>query len=393
MARWLQNDLAANTQEWIIAFWHHPPYTRGAYDSDSLWRLEQMRSNFLPILESHGVDLVLAGHSHAYERSMFINGHYGTSDTFDDVYVLDEGDGSATGDGSYNKLADSNAGTVYTVAGSSGKVSRNVTRNHPVMISKIKELGSMVIDVQGNRLDAVFLDGDSDVLDRFSIVHQSTPEPPTAAVESIGSANLDHDRIQGNRWIRFNFSPQNSGTHTISVAWSGSADIRYSVYQAISDGPDQRIDLIDNASPAQWHGELDSSKQYYLGVWSSSGSTSVTATLEAHATDPVEEPVLVTLSQGTLDSERNEGSRWVSLKFDTLSTESHTVSVAWENNAADIQFRVKDANGANLSPVIKESNPSEWSGILQGNREYSVNIWSRDGVSDYTVTIHADSSP
>ncbi len=29
MANWLRADLAATTNQWIIAFWHHPPYTKG----------------------------------------------------------------------------------------------------------------------------------------------------------------------------------------------------------------------------------------------------------------------------------------------------------------------------------------------------------------------------
>ena len=29
MATWLQNDLAANTQQWTIAYWHHPPVHEG----------------------------------------------------------------------------------------------------------------------------------------------------------------------------------------------------------------------------------------------------------------------------------------------------------------------------------------------------------------------------
>ena len=82
MANWLRNDLANNTQDWLIAFFHHPPYSKGSHNSDTETELIQMRQNFLPILEEHGVDLVLSGHSHAYERSKFIDGHYGSSGTF-----------------------------------------------------------------------------------------------------------------------------------------------------------------------------------------------------------------------------------------------------------------------------------------------------------------------
>src|SRR5262245_17157045 len=35
MASWLRADLAATPREWVIAFWHHPPYTKGSHDSDN----------------------------------------------------------------------------------------------------------------------------------------------------------------------------------------------------------------------------------------------------------------------------------------------------------------------------------------------------------------------
>ena len=79
MLTWLEADLAANTNEWLIAFWHHPPYSKGSHDSDWEMELIQMRENALPLLESYGVDLVLSGHSHCYERSYFLDGHYGRS--------------------------------------------------------------------------------------------------------------------------------------------------------------------------------------------------------------------------------------------------------------------------------------------------------------------------
>ena len=81
MAHWLATDLAATSADWVIAFWHHPPYSKGSHDSDSAVELVEMRQNILPILEDGGVDLVLSGHSHAYERSALLDGHYGLSTT------------------------------------------------------------------------------------------------------------------------------------------------------------------------------------------------------------------------------------------------------------------------------------------------------------------------
>ena len=35
MLTWLENDLAATTEEFVICFWHHPPYTKGSHNSDT----------------------------------------------------------------------------------------------------------------------------------------------------------------------------------------------------------------------------------------------------------------------------------------------------------------------------------------------------------------------
>ena len=49
------------------------------------------------------MDLVLTGHSHSYERSFLIDGHYGTSSTFTASMKIDGGDGRIDGDGEYQK--------------------------------------------------------------------------------------------------------------------------------------------------------------------------------------------------------------------------------------------------------------------------------------------------
>jgi hypothetical protein len=135
MLTWLQADLAANTKQWLIAFWHHPPYSKGSHNSDTETVLVEMRVNVLPILEAYGVDLVLSGHSHSYERSYLIDGHYGVSSTFTSAMQVNGGDGRPTGNGAYSKLTlgpGAHEGAVYAVAGSSGKISGGAL-NHPAM--------------------------------------------------------------------------------------------------------------------------------------------------------------------------------------------------------------------------------------------------------------------
>ena len=118
-----------------------------------------------------GVDLVLCGHSHGYERSFYLNGHYGTSSTLTSTMIVDRGDGRPTGSGAYNRLATSNRGAVYVVAGSSGQAS-SAPYNHPAMYVSLARLGSLVVDVDGRQLNATFLDNNAVAADTFSIQHR-----------------------------------------------------------------------------------------------------------------------------------------------------------------------------------------------------------------------------
>jgi hypothetical protein len=176
---WLQNDLASTLQPWIIAYWHHPPYSKGSHNSDTEDELIEMRQNILPILEAGGVDLVLTGHSHSYERSFLINGHYGLSTTFTDSMKKNGGDGRADGNGVYTKSTYGpvpQEGTVYVVAGNGGQLGGGLF-NHPAMFNSQNVLGSIILDINANRLDAKFLKSNGTIGDYFTIVKGPTSPP------------------------------------------------------------------------------------------------------------------------------------------------------------------------------------------------------------------------
>jgi hypothetical protein len=190
--------LAANKKPWTIAFWHHSPYSKSLYDSDKETQLIEMRRNVLPILENGGVDLVLSGHSHSYERSFLLEGHYGLSGTLTNAMIRNSGDGRVDGDGAYLKTTYapvSHQGTVYLVTGSSGEVG-NAVLNHPAMRFSLNALGSVVLDVDSNRVDAKFLDEQGGIRDYFTMIKSEKSNPPPLApshlaVKIIGSSTIN----------------------------------------------------------------------------------------------------------------------------------------------------------------------------------------------------------
>jgi predicted phosphodiesterase len=62
--KWLQKELANSDSDWKIAFFHHPLYSSGEKHGSDL----ELRKQLEPLFLEHGVDLVLTGHEHFYER-------------------------------------------------------------------------------------------------------------------------------------------------------------------------------------------------------------------------------------------------------------------------------------------------------------------------------------
>lgn len=61
--------LASSEARWKIVALHHPPYSAG-YQGSS----KHVREVYAPIFEQYGVQLVLSGHDHDYQRSKPMNG-------------------------------------------------------------------------------------------------------------------------------------------------------------------------------------------------------------------------------------------------------------------------------------------------------------------------------
>lgn len=98
MFDWLRSDLQQTSQPWKIAVLHHSPYSVGkSHGSD-----QRARSKLVPIFEQYGVQLVLSGHDHTYQRSKpLLDGQITTTQQGGVVYIV-SGAGSAASYGCGN---------------------------------------------------------------------------------------------------------------------------------------------------------------------------------------------------------------------------------------------------------------------------------------------------
>ncbi len=245
-AVWLQNDLASTTRTWIIVMFHHPSYSKGSHNSDAEAQMVLMREVYNPIMEAGGVDLVLNGHSHNYERSVLLDGHYGVSSTITPAMKKDTGNGSTTGittsfttagdsgkvrnaangfvatatvngavippDGAYMKPLTGprdHFGTVYHVAGMSGQADGG-SIDHAAMYISYDTVGTVNLDINGNTLVATYIQADGNTPDNYTIIKQ-------------GAADTDGDGIPdayeiANGLSRYNNDAQGTGGDSDGLA-------------------------------------------------------------------------------------------------------------------------------------------------------------------------------
>jgi len=178
-AVWLKADLAANNKKWTIAYWHHPPYTMGSHNSDTETDLVAVRSKFIRILERAGVDMIITGHSHDYERSKLMNGYYGNEASFSSS-LYNKSISTGLYDGSANSCPyekDSTSkkiGTVYVLSGSAGQLGgQQGSFPHDAMYySNATNGGTFILDIEDNKLDAKWLCADGVIRDQFTMVKE-----------------------------------------------------------------------------------------------------------------------------------------------------------------------------------------------------------------------------
>jgi hypothetical protein len=125
--------------------------------------------------------LVLSGHSHVYERSKLIKGHYGLSGTYNSS-LYPAGNEVSQSTGKFNSPTtcpyikssiQSDGGIVYATIGAGSQLGAiQGTWPHPAVAVSYtnSHRGSLYMEIEGNQLDAKWIAEDGTVFDQFTMM-------------------------------------------------------------------------------------------------------------------------------------------------------------------------------------------------------------------------------
>ena len=176
---WLKKDLENNMQDWLIASMHRPFHSGGHHRTDTEEDPQYRRNAWLSVLEDRGVDLILQGHNHVYERSFMLDNLLGETTTLTELNVINRGLGREEMDGAYRKKNAPHKGTVFVEVPGGGVASLDFEPYSifPIHYNGYEYEGSLVVDVNGNRMDVKFLCNEVDekgshIWDHFTIIKE-----------------------------------------------------------------------------------------------------------------------------------------------------------------------------------------------------------------------------
>jgi hypothetical protein len=141
--KWIEEQMAKDTNKWKIVYFHHPPYSSGGKHGSA----EELRKVVEPIFLKYGVNVVFAGHEHFYERIKPQKGIY------------------------------------YFITGAGGKLRSGDVRKGSPLTEKAfdKDMSFMLLEVAGDEMHFQVISRTGETVDSGVIVNQRKQAKKAAA--------------------------------------------------------------------------------------------------------------------------------------------------------------------------------------------------------------------
>ena len=167
----VKRDLISASQnpniKWIIVYFHHPMYTSPSKHPPDIL----LRNIYHPLFDQYGVDLVLQGHNHNYQRSYPL--------TYNNSNNIANPSSNPTITPANTNTYNNPRGEVYIVAGTGGEDLYNLKSKADFIATQYKGFGFLNVDVSSNGTKLIgtfYANGDGSVKDTFTITKSDTPE-------------------------------------------------------------------------------------------------------------------------------------------------------------------------------------------------------------------------
>src|SRR5215212_637774 len=171
----VRHDLISTSQnpdiKWIIVYFHHPMYTSASEHSSDLL----LRATYHPLFDQYGVDLVLQGHNHNYQRSYPITySNNINSNNYHKISNINNDISSKPTITSANANTYNNpTGQIYVTAGTGGESLYDFKNKANFIATQYKGYGFFNVDISsdGTKLIGTFYANEDigSVKDTFTI--------------------------------------------------------------------------------------------------------------------------------------------------------------------------------------------------------------------------------
>ena len=181
---------------WIIVYYHQPMYTSKT-DHEGL---ESFRDLYHNLFTKYGVDLVLAGHIHNYQRSypLIYNSENPSNPLIEQSAILGSGDNNNV-ENSNNVYVEAQ-GTVFAIVGTGGQELHGLDDQAYFTANQLEDHGFLELKTinNGKSLVGQFYSNDDSLIKDEFIIEKSSSSADSSAVDETFEDNIPPNNTPNN---------------------------------------------------------------------------------------------------------------------------------------------------------------------------------------------------